>query len=197
MMSGSRNLLWLLPLILLLASPFWWPMTAGFLTPRGDDLPAAAETTNQQSSFLIEQLDFLQHSEGREEIRLKAARASTFATDAPIIMEEIKTTINDKTGKVFLLRGNKGVYDTKQQILTLTDSVNGTTTEGYVLSAQYLRYLNQQNLLESDQPVQLTGPNMKILAGTLSFNTETRAFSLGGRIKFSSQPDNRLPANQI
>lgn len=197
MMSGSRNLLWLLPLFLLLTSPLWWPVTAGFLTPRSSELPAlTGGSSSQQSSFRLEQLEFLQHSQGNEEIRLKAAQASTSATEAPIILEEIDTIINDKAGKVLLLRGDKGVYDSRQQILTLTDSVKVTTAEGYILTAQSLRYLNRHKLLESDQPVRLTGPDMEILAGTLSLNTETRSLSLGGRVRFRSQTDNRLPAKQ-
>lgn len=189
MMSGSRNLLWLLPVVLFITSPLWWPTASGFLKPRGD-FPTTTIAGPQHSSFLFEKLEFIQYADGREDIRLQAAKAQALATDAPITMQEINATINDKTGKVFHLKSNRGKYDPTEQILTMTDSVRGTTADGYNLATESLRYLNRQKTLESDQQVRLLGPGMEILAGNLLLNTETNSFNLGGRVKVKFQPGN-------
>lgn len=194
-MSGNRNLLWLLPIALLILSPIWWPAASGFLTPRGD-FSSTSEAIQQHSSFLLEKLEFIQHSDGREDIHLQAAMAQGMSSDAPITIQEINTTINDKTGKIFHFKSDQGLYDSKMQILFLNDSVQGTTSDGYNLWAKSLRYLNRQKRLESDQAVRLTAPGIEILAGNLSLNTETNAFNISGRVKVKFQPGNHDSVRQ-
>ena len=49
MISNPRNLLWMLPLLLLVSSPLWVPPLSDFLTPRGGYNPKLAQQIGRAS----------------------------------------------------------------------------------------------------------------------------------------------------
>ena len=91
MMTGFRNLLWLLPLVSLLSWPFWGKLVIGFLTPPGSfDSHTAAKGKKklaQAESFTMNQVFFNQLTNGNRDWQIKTNRLFTAQNPDKMQME--------------------------------------------------------------------------------------------------------------
>ena len=80
-----------MPLLLFVTSPLWQPAVAAFLAPRGDfsqNQALGGDTPSQQ--FVMDSVDIVLTSNGKEEWRINSEQARTGANDREIFMEVVE-----------------------------------------------------------------------------------------------------------
>ncbi len=181
MMRGSRNLLWLLPLLLLAAAPAWWPMVVGFLQPRGDFI-LTQSSNGKERIFSMEDVFFTQSKNGEIDLEVKAKQILTSKGESEVQLKHVLAVVHDENGQPIEITGGIAQYDTKEQILRVRDNVEISSPEGYRLQTEALQYSAIPGTIENDNPVIIQSKSLKASGTGFRLNVATGDFLLNGRI---------------
>lgn len=188
MMTGIRNVLWLLPLALLVSWPLWGPCAKDFLSPRGGFETAVASGQDKAKTFTMSDVFFTQDKKGVRDWRITAERLHTANGESKLQMQRVDAVVydEDEAEKKFHITSEAGLYDTDEQILTLTDNVRVTTTQGYEIHSPVLRYLDKSGEIKTDERVRITGEDIDISGQGLMYDMKSGAYWIGGRVRFKT-----------
>lgn len=182
-----RVLLLLIPLLLTLAAPLWWPAAADFLSPPGgvEEGPAQGANTRQ---FAMEGVRFSQSRGGRPEWRINAARLVTAGKRGnEMHLEEVNAVLQREGTDRVHITSDKGIYDSQAQLLTLIDHVLVRMRNGYVLHTDVLRYSEKESKVETQAPVRLVGQDLTINGRGMTYDLKTGSYTVGGRVDLLSK----------
>lgn len=187
MMTGARNILWLLPVLLLVSAPAWWAPVTAFLAPRGDFAAAASEPARTPTSFVMDKVYFTQRRGGALEWAIHTARLSTVGSGSVMEMETVQADLFDQDRVKFHIVSNAGQYDSNELALTLSGDVRVTSNEGFTILSPLLRYFEKERSIKTDRPVFIAGRDMEIKGRGLVYNLATGAYTVFGRLKLTSR----------
>ena len=184
-MTGSRNLLWLLPLILLATSPLWWPSLSAFLQPRGDFTTPLDSRLHQNKSFSMQAVRLIQNKGNRKDMVLNASEVMTTPEDQNRMeMKDITATLFDDKNRPINIVSGEAEYDIKRQELLLQNDVVLTSPDGYELKTQVLRYFTKEREVKTAEAVSLAGSNLDLKGKGMFLDLDSNAFRIGGRVYF-------------
>ncbi len=183
-MTGTRNLLWFIPLSAILTAPFWWPHAASFLNPRGNFGSGAVNSTYIPKTFSLEGVTFTQTREGLDDFLLSAELLSTVGSETRLELRKVQATVYDNDRRPILISSGEALYDTSRNILTLLDNVEIVSEDGYRIRTEALRYLVKYKKIKTAAPVELTGENSRVTGTGLYCDLASGAFRVGGRVSF-------------
>lgn len=187
-MIAGRNLLWLLPLLLLATYPLWQPTAADLLKPRGGSGRQPVEIAAGQpggSRIDMGEVDLSQLVNGVEEWRLHAVRLVSSASDTIFDLEEVRALLyggEGATAEPVTIHGDRGKYDSKARLLTLADNVVVETTDGKVMRTQRLSYLADAKLLKASNGVHLASASFDVRGTNLTYDLAGESFQLAGGV---------------
>mgnify|MGYP005840007841 CR=1 FL=1 len=182
-MIRTRNLLWIIPLVIIAASPLWKKPVVDFLRPRGG-FETGTAPPEVLKSFSLEDVTFLQSKAGRAEMKLKAETLFTAEDENLMHMKEVNAVIfhEDSTSDIHIT-GRKAVYNTKQEIVTLSDNVRVVTADGKELKTSKLDYSAREEVIRTDKPVVMTDNDMRLTGKKgLYYNLQSGDFKVDGRV---------------
>jgi len=186
MLKNPRNLLWAVPLTLLLTSPVWHPMASDFLTPRGGYNPKLSQPQEESpmENFIMERVAITLTSQGMEEWQIDAERAFTGGRDHEIDMEEVKAMYIGNKRDPINIQSRKGSYRVDTRFLVLNDHVKvSKPTKDQVLLSDRLEYDDTTKKLISPGKVYIQAPNMKLDAGHMNYDFGSEGFDFTNRVK--------------
>lgn len=186
MMTGVRNLLWLLPLALLVGWPLWGGPLTSFLAPRGGFDVAAQPRNGQVKSFSMDGVFFTQLKRGVKDWQITTDHLYTADDPDLMQMEQVEAAVFEKTQEKFHITSQNGVYDTKKEVLTLEKDVRVRSDEGFVVTSSRLRYYDKQRAIKTDTPVHIVGKDMDIRGKGLVYDLNRATYEVGGRVKVQS-----------
>jgi len=197
-MITRRNLIWLIPLLLLLTFPLWRPPIASFLTPRGGYDASLAKRKLDEHNFTMEHVRIIQSENGKITLEIQARKAYTGKAQDDFEMEEVDAVITADSGEQTFITARKGVLDKKNAILTLIDEVVVMKPKDkYELYTDLLIYNDKTKFANSPGKTHLIGEKIEIKGNNLIFNTKTEAYDLSGRVRCKltnfSTPDSSSP----
>lgn len=179
-----RNLLWAVPLGLILSSPLWQNLAAEFLKPRGG-YDAAAEHAYTQASqdFVMEDVVLTFSTKGQLTWTVKAKQARTGKTDREIDMMVVDAVYSKKDDDPLTVTSKTGKYQMDEQHLTLTEDVVLTKpVQQESLHTELLHYYDGIKKLVSPEAVQITGKKLNLKAGKMDYDISTKDYDFGGRV---------------
>lgn len=187
MMTGSRNILWLLPLLLFVTWPLWGPGAKDFLSPRGG-FQTAIKSDAQAKTFTMSDVFFTQDENGIRNWRIIAERMGTTNGESKLQMDTVDAVVygTDQDEKKFLITSKAGLYDTDKQILTLMDNARVTTAQGYEIHSPVLSYQDKTRKIKTDERVRITGKDIDIIGKGFMYDMNSGAYWVGGRVKFKT-----------
>ena len=181
-MTWRRNLLILLPLLLLVAAPLWRNGVANFLKPRGEfDLKGKSGSAPTRL-FTMEEVRLSQSTKGIKEWDIKAAKVYSEGPDSDIRIDVLDAVFYDKEKPDANISSAEATYDEKKQVLTLMDNVHLVTNDGYELRTEVLRYLAGFRKVKTAAKVRLSGEDVDIRGNSLFYDLKTGDFRVGGRV---------------
>ena len=174
-----RNLLWLLPLLVLISSPVWWRLTADLLKPRGDFVTRGHDAPKKNTAFTMDDVHFAQSRKGKEELRLTAKRIFSGDSDNVLQLETIQAVTGGKEDWTHI-SSERGRYTIKEEILTLLGNVLVTGHQGFEMRTQVLHFLTRLNKMNTTSRVHLTGKDTTVTGGGMSYDFKTGVIRIGG-----------------
>lgn len=185
MLHNSRNLLWLLPLLLLLTSPLWKPSLADFLRPRGGfTTPAVGLDDQQEQRFIMDQIAITMSSGGRLEWVINADEAFTRESDMDIGMVGVDATYSGGDQEKTRITSAKGRYNVNEGHLILSENVLIDKPASHQqLLTDLLHYYNHRKVVVCPDKVELRGPDFTIRAGRLEYDLATHGYDFSNRVR--------------
>lgn len=107
-MKLSRNTLWIIPLLIILAFPFWSVPVGKFLTPRGGFDPAIKKKPEKAHNFKLDQVRITQNQRGKNTALIRADKARTGDNPNILLMENVDADIFDEEGNITKINAEKG-----------------------------------------------------------------------------------------
>ena len=182
MLSGSRNLLWIVPLVLLVTSPVWKPALQEFLSPHGN-LKVKTGSPLPDKSFELTEVQLSRYENGQADLVLKADRVQSGrgGTDS-LLMSKVDALLFDKGRERAHITGGEGYFDGEKQILTLVEDAAVTTQDNYELRADALRYLITYKTVKTATDIFFKSEDVTVRGTGMSYNLASGAYRVGGRV---------------
>lgn len=186
MITSFKNILWLLPLLLFVSWPLWGSLLTTFLTVSDDfKLPATAANT-RINTFAMDDIVFTQHNKGVQELQITVQNLHTSNDENRLHMKQVKVTAYSNQQQTLHITSISGLYDTIEQVVTLTDNVQVVTRQGYKIFSQRLYFFDKQNKVTTTDHVQIIiGTNIEIRGTGMMYDMTTGAYWIGGRVYFN------------
>jgi LPS export ABC transporter protein LptC len=194
MLKNPRNLLWLIPLFLLVSSPLWIPPLSVFLTPRGGFDASLVDPLRegQEEHFIMDAVTITMFNWGREDWIVNARRAFTGNTDREIGMEEVDAVYTGDEQERTLITSARGLYNVDDRHLILVDDVVIVKpVSRQEMYTDLLHYYNTTKLVVCPGDVELRGPDFTITAGRLDYDMRNDNYDFSGRVKVTMHDGNR------
>jgi LPS export ABC transporter protein LptC len=172
----------MLPLLVVLVSPLWWPAVAGFLRPHGGyaSTPSPAPRSKQ---FALEGVFFTQSREGQEEWQITAAQLATAPQEeSELHLERVEAQLFGKSERRLQVSSDQALYDGNSLTLTLIDDVRVQLRNGYELRTEVLQYLDRDGKIETGAPVRLVGRDLLVRGQGMVYDLKAGYYSVGGRV---------------
>jgi LPS export ABC transporter protein LptC len=184
MIKNRRNLLWAIPLALLVTSPLWRAPVTAFLKPRGGYDPNLAKLAGEiGQNFVMDKVAITLTSNGRTEWIVNAERAFTGKTDKEINMMEVKAIHFAKDQERVYINSNRGTYFINNRFLTLKENVVVRKPAAkQVMYSDLLDYYDDRKMVVSPGDVDIRGPNFSIQAGRMDYDISNDAYDLSERV---------------
>jgi LPS export ABC transporter protein LptC len=187
-MITRRNLLWLLPLVLLLTFPLWKNPVAAFLAPRGGlDKPSTAISVKGYN-FSMSGIQILQSEQNQETARIRAALARSTDTPNVYVLEQVDADIIDDDGGVTQVLAETGLFDVDDKHLKLSNNVViNNRVENYTMKTDLLYYDGNDRTVNCPGKSVLQGNGISITGTSLHHDMNTGAYTIGGRVHCTLQ----------
>jgi LPS export ABC transporter protein LptC len=187
MMKDPRNLLWIIPLAVLLSLPLWKPLAVDFLSPdRKKIIPPVPSLTNTRAltSTEMDGVHFEQSKNGIREWLLTATRLYSTENDSNMELEDVSAKFFGSTGnnRETDIRSQKARYNTETKQLILKGNVVVQNQKGYEMRTESLEYVAVDKKIRTTSAVNVKGSNIEVSGNRLLYDTVTGNFSLEGNV---------------
>ncbi len=184
MIKNPRNLLWLIPLALFVATPLWKPALTAFLKPRGGYDPLVVEEERErEQSFVMDALTITMSSWGRVDWEIQASQAFTGKTDKEIGMVDVDALYTGEKNEQTRITSDRGLYNVNKGHLVLIDNVVvEKPVSRQTMYTQLLHYYNDDKRIVSPGDVEIKGPDFNIRAGRLDYDLISRNYDFSNRV---------------
>jgi len=185
MMTGFRNILWLLPVGLLLSWPVWGGSITRLLAPRGGLTAtlAAPQATTTGAGFSMEGVLFSQLKNGVRDWQIEAKRLYAGEDQDRMQLEAVEAQVFKGAARTFVITGQEGEYNSKAKILTMRKGVRVQAENGVLVQSDSLSYDDQSRKITTRAPVQITGKGMDVRGQGLAYDMEKDSYDIRGRVK--------------
>ncbi|MBI5966763.1 MAG: LPS export ABC transporter periplasmic protein LptC [Deltaproteobacteria bacterium] len=128
--------------------------------PEGRDVPGRVRATS--ADLQLDRLRYTETREGKKEWELEAATAQYFKEENSVILDKVKATFFGKNGETYILRGEKGKFNTRTKAIEVFDGIELDSSDGYHLRTKRLRYQAEKRELSTSDPVEMNGPQIRV-----------------------------------
>lgn len=182
-MKAKRNLIWQIPLLIMLTGPLWWSAVGDLLQPRSSFVNTGQKSTVPPQSFTMEKVVLTNNRAGRDELILQAERVTSGMHADLLHLEGIEAWMLGRSGQPYTLTGGEAFYHPGRQIITVLDHVRLQTPDGQELQTEALRYLMKFRKLKTAEDVWLGSEELQIEGGNLFYDLVEGNFRIGGRVR--------------
>jgi LPS export ABC transporter protein LptC len=180
---NSRNLVWLVPLALVITFPLWHLPLAAFLAPRGGYDPNLAQNRPDAHDFTMQTVHITQSHNGQTTLDLLATRAMTGQTADEFKMEDVNATVISAQGEQTYVTAKRGIFDKASSLLSLIDNVViKKPKDKYEIYTDLLHYNDKSKIAVCPGATRLKGDKVSIKGGSLTYNTLANSYDIGGRV---------------
>ncbi len=182
MLSGSKNFLWLIPLLLLVTSPLWKPVAVRFLSPHGHH-SVKISRVQTDSSFKMTGMQLVRSDDGQKDLELHAATVNSGKEGMDnFYLSSVDLRLYDKGKNKAHVLGGEGHYDAKKQIITVIDNVTVYARGEYELRSDVLRYLMPYKTIKTAAAVFFQTKDTSVRGDSMSYNLSTGRYRVGGGV---------------
>lgn len=176
-MKFHRNIIWLVPLGIIITYPLWSIPVGNFLSPRTSFDPAPKNEQAEGHDFNMDKVKILQNQQGQKTAVIRAQRARTGADPNLLIMELVSADLFDAAGNITTVLANTGQYSITSKMLTLSgDVVINKTVDKMFLYTDLLLYDSDQRTVNCPGKTRLEAEQAQINGGSLQYDIKSGTY---------------------
>ncbi|HET97546.1 MAG TPA: LPS export ABC transporter periplasmic protein LptC [Desulfurivibrio alkaliphilus] len=184
MMAGARNLLWLIPLLLLLGWPLYGAGVRWFLAPPPWDEGGAGRSEEQTQRFILDGVRFYQDEAGVRRLRIDTPSLRTDPQSDKLLLAAIDGALFREEGDDLLFTAARGYYDPSGEMLYLEGDVRLNEAERLRLTTPALSYHGRQRRVSSRAGVEIFAEELTVSGRNLDYDLESGDYILAGNVHF-------------
>lgn len=182
-MIKRRNLIWLIPLALIVTFPAWRIPVGNFLTPHTAYDSSADTTTGDGQNFNMETVRILQSTEGRITAEIRAENAFTTETPNEYILGTVDANLFNNAGESTNVIALRGIFNGTTKQLTLMDDVVITkVAAGQRLYTDLFYYDDNRRSVNCPGNTRVEGEGIRVTGTSLDYDIEKGYYEMGGRV---------------
>ena len=184
-MTILRNRVWLLPLIVGLAFPYWNPYVVDFLAVPEDkkilnsEVMKKGEQRLQMNNMLLKQT-----KNGKLEMIVHAEHVVGGNPDTDSYhLEGVKCQLYGENDGETIITGGEALLESTKGLITIVDEVAIIVDQGkYSIKTEALRYFLNYRMLKTATPVIYQGDIGSVVGNSMSYNLNTGDFRVTGAV---------------
>ncbi len=183
MTLNRRNLVWLIPALLIVSFPLWRLPVSSFLTPRGLEENVEESGTRDQHDFVMQQVIIMQNQAGKKTAEIRAHQAYTSDKPDEFVLIDVDADMFDEQGDLINIRAESGIYNTGTKHLILNKKVVvNRVAQNQQLYTDLLHYYEDKRLIDSPLPTRMVADQIEINGSSLKYDILTGQYLIGGRV---------------
>jgi LPS export ABC transporter protein LptC len=169
-------------LIILISMGVVLSIVSGYLLfgGRGDDeeiTPEVKKDANTAADLTLEDIHYVETKGKRKEWELKAKSGQHFREADFTTLEDLAVTFYTEDGRIITMKGKKGSMKEKKEIKVWGDVVI-TSSDGYRVTTNSLRYERDKQQITTEDPVMLDGKGVQVKGVGLVADLKTKKISI-------------------
>ncbi|MEJ2134550.1 MAG: LPS export ABC transporter periplasmic protein LptC [Desulfofustis sp.] len=183
MTLNRRNLVWLIPVLMIATFPLWRLPLSSFLAPRGLDENSVATGTEKEHDFIMQKVLITQNQAGKKTAEIHARQAYTSDKPDEFVLVDIDSDLYDDQGDMVNIKADSGIYNTQTRHLILNKNVVvSRDSEKQQLFTDLLHYYDEKRIIDSPVPTRMVAERAEIRGSSLRYDIVTGQYLVGGRV---------------
>jgi LPS export ABC transporter protein LptC len=185
MMHGSRNLLWLIPLLLVLGWPLYGGVVRSFLAPLeiGESEIRAARPEEPQQHFTMAGVRFFQEVAGVRQWRIDSQDLRSGDDDDQLLLDGVAAVLFRAEVVQLEIVAERGHYNAATELLELEENVRLQEVSGFVLDTPALTYDEKQGRVSSQAGVVVTSNDLRVQGRNLDYDLADGRYIISGAVR--------------
>ena len=187
---NRRNLVWLIPVLMIITFPVWQKPISSFLAPRGLEESNVDATTEKKHDFVMQKVLITQNQAGEKTAEINAWQAYTTEKPDELVLVDIDANLFDDHGDLVNILANSGTYNTQTRHLILqSDVIVSRDSQKQQLFTELLHYFDDKRIIDSPVPTRMVADGAEIKGSSLRYDIVTGQYLVGGRVSTILQPE--------
>ena len=180
---NRRNLIWLVPTLLIVTFPVWRLPVGSFLAPRQSDEAAMETIDEDRHDFVMQKVVIGQNQAGRKTAEIRSWQAYTGDKPDEYVLVEVDADLYDDQGNLVNVKAESGVYNTRTKHLILNEQVVvNRIAQNQKLYTDLLHYYEDKRIISSPVATRMVADNAEINGSSLHYDVVTGQYLIGGRV---------------
>ncbi len=186
---NRRNLVWLIPVVIIVTFPLWQIPISAFLTPRGLEESSVATGTDKEHDFVMQKVLITQNQAGEKTAEIRARQAYTSDKPDEFVLVTIDADLFDDQGDMVNIKADAGIYNTQTRHLILNKNVVvSRDSDKQQLFTDLLHYYDDKRIIDSPVATRMVAEGAEIRGSSLRYDIVTGQYLVGGRVTTILQP---------
>ena len=187
---NRRNLVWLIPVVMIVTFPVWQLPISSFLTPRGLEENEVAPGTEKEHDFVMQKVLITQNQAGEKTAEIRARQAYTSDKPDEFVLVDIDSDVFDDQGDMVNIKADSGIYNTETKHLILNKNVIvSRDSQKQQLFTDLLHYFDDKRIIDSPVPTRMVAEGAEIKGSSLRYDIVSGQYLVGGRVYTILQPE--------
>ncbi len=180
---NRRNLVWLIPALLVITFPVWRLPVGSFLTPRGLEESSVEPGDEAEHNFVMQKVLIVQNQEGKKTAEIRARQAYTSDKPDEYVLINVDSDLFDDHGDLVNIKAESGIYNTQTRHLILNKKVIvSRVAQNQKLYTDLLHYYDKKRIIDSPVATRMVAENAEITGSSLKYDIVTGQYLIGGRV---------------
>ncbi len=180
---NRRNLVWLIPMLLIITFPLWRLPVGSFLAPRVSEDSAITTMDEDRHDFVMQKVIIAQNQAGKKTAEIRSWQAYTGDKPEEYVLVSVDADLFDDQGNRVNVKAESGIYNTQTKHLILsTDVVVDRVAQNQQLYTDLLHYYDEKRLIDSPVATKMVAENATINGSSLHYDIVTGQYLIGGRV---------------
>ncbi|MEJ2056436.1 MAG: LPS export ABC transporter periplasmic protein LptC [Desulfofustis sp.] len=180
---NRRNLVWLIPTLLIVTFPLWRLPVGSFLAPRATDDTTITTMDEDRHDFVMQKVTIAQNQAGKKTAEIRSWQAYTGDKPEQYVLVGVDADLFDDQGNRVNVKADSGIYNTLTKHLILSNNVVvDRVGRNQKLYTDLLHYYEDKRVIDSPAATEMVAENARINGSSLHYDIVTGQYLIGGRV---------------
>ena len=157
----------------------WVNLEEGKVVEKKEEVP---KVSTESADMSLEKIRLVEDKHGQKTWELEARAAQQNNDENILLLEDLKVTYYAKGGRSFILSGKKGRVNQGSRDMELIGDVRLTSSDGYTLKTNSLKYNHGERKVTTADPVEIEGDQMHLVGRGMQVDMEAQTLRVLNRV---------------